>query len=57
MYEIGNYYFFSFYLATTEFLRLASKQKTPIEAIVGGVQVNTTICRECCTVSPNIFSY
>ena len=43
------------YLVTTEYLRLAAKQKTPIETIVGGVQVSTTICRECFTVSPTIF--
>ncbi|XP_065907177.1 ubiquitin carboxyl-terminal hydrolase 16-like isoform X2 [Dysidea avara] len=40
-------------LMLKQYLRLAAKQKTPIETIVGGVQVSTTICRECFTAIQN----
>ena len=33
------------------YLREAAKQCLPVDTIFGGIQVSTTICRECYTVS------
>ena len=45
-------------LTLTDYLRVASNMgKTPIEKVVGGVRLNTVICRKCLTVSTYTYNY